>query len=251
MTDLSIHIIHQQKLRNLNELDLSLTSITDKSSLLLSDLILHGNLRKLDISATGITNKGIQTIASTGRLNLSMLYLRPNMSAIPNQLDNMSSALNGLHTKNNLDTDDIGLLYSKTAKSQIPHGDTKDSNTIENNVITHNTATKSLPGIKSKTNPKNINLQNQNQNDKFEYRCYLGELRIRHMKSLSIRSLEMLSINARGLKILDISHSRENENQLDGIEYVNISSQPIVSSSFWDRVMLEFRRNGTLVVNEI
>ena len=64
----------------------------------------------------------------------------------------------------------------------------------------------------------------------------MEEFRIRHIKALSMRTLEMLSINARELRVLDISYSVEFQSAIaSNMEKLRA------------RVMEEFRKNGTEV----
>ena len=78
-----------QNLKKLNELDLSLTSITSNSSPVFSNMILFQNLRKLDLSATKMSDEGIHAIASAkNKINLG---LHSNVSSV-SEIHNTTNA---------------------------------------------------------------------------------------------------------------------------------------------------------------
>lgn len=203
VTDKSIPLLYQ-KLHFLTELDLSLTSITSSSSHILACMISSKRLRKLDISATKITDKGIQIIASAG--TIFPIHLENDASMLPNQIEMMFETA----------TSDQSIRFQHHQSIQQPplyKKNHQEERKIEN----------APEYITSKSN-------------RSECGCPLEELKLRHLHSLSIRALEILAVNARKLRVLDLSYCHQ-------LSSVNRN----VSYSFFERIMKEFRRNGTEV----
>jgi len=214
-------------------------------------MIHHHNLRSLDISATQICDEGIQTLAASGRMNKpiylpshscfwkkrtihdeeSMSLLR--YSSRLRRRRNSSSSSGGTGTGTGTEDTAADTCWEREEEEEEKEDDHRNYTT------SHHPPT--IPSQEETPSDISMNttatLENASSSD--ANFCFLKELRLRHL-SISIRSLEILSINAKQLQILDISYCHPGA----------VSWDKATSNSFRERIMKEFQRNGTEICNE-
>lgn len=235
VTDASTAII-RKKLLHLSELDLSLCHISNESSHLLSEMIHTSSLRKLNLSATNIEDEGLQVIASSSSVgahvyNRRPLYLPPKLPPFCKLRDDIFSPPNVV-PDSRLNSQQQIQHYQHNVQPQQLFGSTVSNHHDTTHFETYH-AKWNLPADDRVL--YNCHSQQYHPSQYNGCSCPLEELRVRHVHSLSPRTVEILAVNAPNLKVLDVSYCGEFTD---------------VRNPFWKTVEKELKRNGTVIVND-